>query len=141
MGLGGIRIGSSYYPPHHEPKDWVTDLDRMQDAGFDTIRTAELLASWDRIEIDRERYDFSWLDRLFDLAEARDIGIVLGTGTCCPPIWMLDRYPDLQVVSSEGVPYPTATGWSWACKDNPGMNSKANGGSPSSQSATPGEPG
>lgn len=116
-----IRFGSSYYPPHHDAGDWARDLDRMRDSGLDTIRTAELLASWDRIEVDRERYDFSWLDEVFDLAEARGIGIVLGTGTNCPPIWMLDEYPDLQVVSSEGVPYPTATSWSWACKDNPGM--------------------
>ena len=93
----------------------------MVESGLDTIRTAELLASWDRIEVDRERYDFSWLDAIFDLAEERGIGVVLGTGTNCPPIWMLDQYPDLQVVSSEGVPYPTATSWSWACKDNPGM--------------------
>jgi len=121
MALERIRVGSSYYPPHHSPEEWVTDLDRMREAGLDTIRTAELLASWDRIELDRDVYDFSWLDRIFDLAEERSIGILLGTGTCCPPIWMLDRYPDLQVVSSEGVPYPTATAWSWACKDNPGM--------------------
>src|SRR5215472_11057123 len=121
MALERIRVGSSYYPPHHSPEEWVTDLDRMREAGLDTIRTAELLASWDRIELDRDVYDFSWLDRIFDLAEERGIGILLGTGTNCPPIWMLDRYPDLQVVSSEGIPYTTATAWSWACKDNPGM--------------------
>lgn len=123
--MSKVHIGSSYYPPHHEPEDWVRDLDLMHSSGLDTIRTAELLASWDRIEIDRDVYDFSWLDRLFDLAEERDMKILLGTGTCCPPIWMLDRYPDLQVVSSEGIPYPTATMWSWACKDNPGFKVEA----------------
>lgn len=123
--MSKVYVGSSYYPPHHQPDDWARDLDRMHSTGLDTIRTGELLASWDRIEVDREVYDFSWLDRIFDLAEERDMQILLGTGTSCPPIWMLDRYPDLQVVSSEGTPYPTATTWSWACKNNPGFKVEA----------------
>jgi beta-galactosidase len=113
-------FGSSYYPPHHESHDWERDLDNMARFGLGAIRTAELLASWDRIEVGEHRYDFSWLDRIFDLAEERGIRIILGTGSCCPPIWMLSRYPDLQVVSRDGVPYPIATSWSWACKDHPG---------------------
>lgn len=114
------RFGSSYYPPHHDPQDWPRDVARMAEAGLDTIRTAELLASWDRIEIAPHRYDFGWLDRIFDLAGEHGIGILLGTGSCCPPIWMVDAYADLQVVSRDGVPYPTGSMWSWACKDHPG---------------------
>lgn len=115
-----LRIGSSYYPPMHEPADWPQDLDRMIEHGLTVIRTAELLTSWDRIEVAHHTYDFDWLDRLFDLAAERGMRIVLGTGSCCPPVWMSESYPDLQIVSREGVPYPIASSWSWACRDHPG---------------------
>jgi beta-galactosidase GanA len=112
--------GCSYYPPHHDPADWDRDFARMKAAGFNAIRTAELLASWDQIEREPRRPDFSWLDRAFDLAAAHGLSILLGTGACCPPIWMLDEYPNLQVISRDGVPYPTGAGWSWACINHPG---------------------
>ncbi len=115
----GIPRGCSYYPPHHDPADWERDFDRMARAGFNAIRTAELLASWDQIERFPRRPDFSWLDRSFELGEKYGLKILLGTGACCPPIWMLDEYPDLPVVSRDGVPYPTGAGWSWACIDHP----------------------
>lgn len=114
-----VHFGSSYYPPHHDPADWPRDLDRMVEAGLTVIRTAELLASWDRLEVAPRTYDFGWLDRIFELAAERGIGILLGTGSCCPPVWMAEAHPDLQVVSRDGVQYPIASSWSWACKDHP----------------------
>lgn len=117
----GISLGCSYYPPHHAREDWDRDFRRMAEAGFNAIRTAELLASWDRIERLPRQPDFSWLDETFDLADRYNLEILLGTGACCPPIWMLDEYPDLQVVSRDGVPYPTGGTWGWACLDHPGF--------------------
>ncbi len=114
-----IARGNSYYPPHHDPADWERDFRRMAEAAFNAIRTAELLASWDQIERFPRRPDFTWLDRTFELGERYGIRILLGTGACCPPIWMLDEYPDLQIVSRDGVPYPTGATWHWACIDHP----------------------
>jgi beta-galactosidase len=116
-----IHRGCSYYPPHHDPGDWDRDFKGMADAGFNAIRTAELLASWDRIERFPRRPDFEWLDRTFELGERYGLRILLGTGACCPPIWMLDEYPDLQIVTRDGVPYPTGATWHWACIDHPAL--------------------
>ncbi len=124
-GSAGVRFGASYYPPHHDASDWPRDMDLMAGAGFTVVRSAELLASWDRIEVARGRWDFGWLDTLFDLAGERGMRILLGTGTCSPPVWMAEAWPDLQVVSREGVPYPIASAWSWACKDHPGYLAEA----------------
>ena len=112
-------FGSSYYPPHHDPADWPRDLDRMVEAGLTVIRSGELLASWDHIEVAPGRFDFGWLDRLFELAGERGIKIILGTGSCVAPVWMAEAYPDLQVVSRDGVQYPIGSMWSWACRDHP----------------------
>ena len=125
MSSTGIRFGVSYYPPHHDASDWARDMDLMAEAGLTVVRSAELLASWDRIEVARGRWEFGWLDQLFDLAEERDMQILLGTGTCSPPVWMAGEWPDLQVVSREGVQYPIASAWSWACKDHPGYLAEA----------------
>jgi len=120
-----VLRGCSYYPPHHDPEDWERDIRRIAEAGFNILRTAELLASWDYIERLPRRPDFSWLDRTFALAERYGLRILLGTGACCPPIWMLDEHPDLAVVSRDGVPYPTGASWSWACIDHPAYQTES----------------
>ena len=114
-------LGSSYYPPAHDPEDWERDLVAMRAAGLNMIRTAELITSWDYIEPRRGQPEWDWLDRTFELADKHDFDIVLGTGSCKPPIWMLEPYPDLQRISREGVPYPTNTVAGWACVNNPGL--------------------
>ena len=63
--LSFLPMGSSYYPPHHDSADWERDVQRMVAAGLNTIRTAELLASWDKIEMIRNQPDWSWLDEIF----------------------------------------------------------------------------
>ena len=120
MDRPAIRFGASYYPPHHDPADWARDMDLMAAHGLTVVRSAELLASWDRIEVARGRWDFEWLDELFDLAAERGMRILLGTGSQSPPVWMAEAWPDLQVLSRDGVRYPIATSWSCACKDHPG---------------------
>ncbi len=117
-------IGSSYYPPFHTPADWERDTANMAKAGLNMLRTAELLSSWDYIEPRRGQPEWDWLDRIFELAGQRGLQIVLGTGSCNPPIWMLEHYPDLQRISREGMAYPTATVWGWACVNHPGLRNE-----------------
>lgn len=114
-------IGSSYYPPFHSAEDWEKDTTNMRLAGLNMIRTAELLASWDYMEPRRGHAEWDWLDRLFELAQKNDLQMVLGTGSCNPPIWMMESYPDLQKVSREGMKYPLNTVWGWACTNHPGL--------------------
>ena len=71
-------IGSSYYPPMHDPEDWLRDTANMQAAGLNMLRTAELITSWDYIEPRRGQPGWDWLDRIFELAAQHSIQIVLG---------------------------------------------------------------
>jgi beta-galactosidase GanA len=93
----------------------------MADAGLNAIRTAELIASWEWIEPQKGQFEFAWLDRIFELCQNRGLRVLLGTGAGSPPIWLLDEYPDVQIISQDGVPYPTGTMWGWACIHHPGF--------------------
>jgi len=117
-------IGSSYYPPMHGSEDWERDVVNMEKAGLNMIRTAELITSWDYIEPQKGKPEWDWLDHIFELSSQHGIEVVLGTGSCNAPIWMIDEYPDLQRVSREGVKYPTNTVWGWACVNNPGLRTE-----------------
>ena len=121
MKQSSFYLGSSYYPPFHSPEEWVEDFQRMQEMGMNSLRTAELIASWEWIEPKKGEFDFSWLDQAFELSEKHGLKLLLGTGAGSPPIWLLDQYPDLQIISQEGAPYPTGAVWGWACIDNPGF--------------------
>jgi len=123
--LDFFPMGSSYYPPYHTPEEWERDIPRMAEAGLNSIRTAELIATWEWIEPQRGVFDAGWLDRIFELAHQHGLRILLGTGSGSPPIWLLDEYPDIQVLSNDGVPYPTGCFWNWACIDNPGFLAEA----------------
>jgi len=125
LEIGFFPIGSSYYPPFHTPDDWVRDVARMAEAGLNSVRTAELIASWEWIEPQKSHFDFPWLDRIFELCEQQGLRILLGTGAGSPPIWLLDEYPDIQIVSQDGVTYPTGAMWGWACIHNPGYRAES----------------
>jgi len=120
-----FALGSSYYPPFHTPEDWVRDVARMRAAGLNAIRTAELIASWEWIEPKKGLFDFGWLDRIFELCEKHGLRVLLGTGAGSPPIWLLDEYPDVQIVSQDGIRYPTGTMWGWACIHHPGFRAES----------------
>lgn len=120
-----IAFGVSYYPPFHDPADWERDVLRMAGAGLTVIRSGELIASWEWIEPRRNQFDWSWLDRLFELCGKYGLRMLLGTGAGSPPIWLAEAYPDVQIVSRDGVPYPTDAMWSWACLDHPGYLAEA----------------
>jgi len=122
---GAFPLGSSYYPPFHAPEDWVHDVAHMAKAGLNVLRTAELIASWEWIEPSKGQFEFAWLDRIFEICQEHGLRILLGTGAGNPPIWLLDEYPDVQILSQDGVPYPTGTMWGWACIHHPGFRAEA----------------
>jgi beta-galactosidase len=120
-----IAFGASYYPPFHDPADWERDVQRMAAAGLTIVRSGELIASWEWIEPRPGQFDWSWLDRLFELSRQYGMRMLVGTGAGSPPVWLAEKYPDVPIVSRDGVQYPTATMWGWACLDHPGYLEEA----------------
>ena len=88
-------MGSSYDPPYHAPEDWERGIQGMVDAQLNSIRMAELITTWERIEPQRGVFDSGWIDHMFELAQQHDFRILLGTGAGNPPVWLLDNFPDM----------------------------------------------
>ena len=96
-----MLYGAAYYPEHRDPNRWADDLDAMAAACVNAVRVGEF--AWKRFEPARGTYDFAWMDRFSELAQARGIGLLM-----CPPLrtvpaWLVEADPTLQIVDERGI--------------------------------------
>lgn len=110
---------AGYYPMMQEESVWEKDLQTLKGMGIKLLRTAELFGTWDTIEAEEGCYNFTVLDKFFDLCHKYDIKIMLGTGTASPPLWIHEKYPDVNIKNNHGDQYPNSVSYSWACVDHP----------------------
>lgn len=95
-----MKIGVAYYPEHHHPDMWPIHFELMREAGIERVRIGEF--AWSVIEPHEGQYCWDWLDRSIDLAGRYGIQVVLCTPTATPPIWLVERYPDVLPVNKFG---------------------------------------
>lgn len=95
-------LGVCYYPEHWPEEMWAEDAAEMVAAGITWVRIGEF--AWSRIEPEPGQFAFDWLDRAIEVLSRAGLKIVLGTPTCTPPRWMLDRFPDMLAVDTQGRP-------------------------------------
>ncbi len=79
---------------------WARDAAEMVATGITWVRIGEF--AWSRLEPDPGRFTFDWLDRAIDVLSSAGLKIVLGTPTCTPPRWMLERFPDMLARDASG---------------------------------------
>jgi beta-galactosidase len=93
-------IGVYYYPEQWSKEQWERDIKNIKVMGMKHIHLAEF--SWIHLEPEENKYDFSWLDRVIDLASKQNLEVILGTPTATPPVWMSHNYPDILMVRQNG---------------------------------------
>lgn len=96
-----LRHGVAWYPELWTRDVWQADLDRMVQAGIDTVRIGEFL--WSRIEPEEGKIDLSLLDQIFEATRSRGLAVVLCTPTVTPPIWYSHGHPERMHVDARGV--------------------------------------
>jgi len=114
-------FGCNYYPYYHTDEEMAFDFRAMKKVGFNQTRTAEALTSWDRIEPREGDFDWSFVDGLMEEAELNGFTVVLGTGSCCPPHWLVKKYPDIQAVNKDNHKQYLLGTYNWACIDHKGF--------------------
>ncbi|TVY01230.1 beta-galactosidase [Cohnella terricola] len=97
---GRVLYGADYNPEQWPEEIVEEDIRLMKEAGVNTVTLN--VFGWGTIQPAEDVYDFSGLDRTFDLLEREDIGVVLATPTAAPPSWMFAKDATLLRVDENG---------------------------------------
>ena len=99
-----LYYGASYYPEQETWEDIQNDVKVMRRAGFNITRMGEF--AWIKFEPKEGSYDFSWLDPVVDLLGQNGVFTLMCTPTANPPIWMVEKHPEILYVDNRGVTRP-----------------------------------
>ena len=94
-------LGAAYYPEDWDEAEQDRDIAAMQKAGLGCVRIGEF--SWHKMEPSEGKFDFTWLHRVIDKLEAAGIGVILGTPSATPPIWLEEKDPTMLVQNADGL--------------------------------------
>ena len=95
-----MLTGVAYYPEHVNETIMREDFQTMKEAGLKRIRIAEF--AWSTMEPEKGVFNWQWLDRAIEIAAEYEIDVVLCTPTACPPIWLIEEFPETLPVNEEG---------------------------------------
>jgi beta-galactosidase len=95
-----MKLGVCYYPEHWPEDLWARDAAEMRGIGLSMARIGEF--AWSRIEPERGRFDWGWLDRAIETLAGAGLEIVLGTPTATPPRWLVAEHPEILAVAADG---------------------------------------
>lgn len=95
-----MNIGVAYYPEYNKEENWEKHLKMISDTGIKRIRFGEF--AWSYIEPEEGVYNWEWLDKSISMAADYDIEVILGTPTACPPIWLVEKHPEVLPVNNKG---------------------------------------
>ena len=93
-------LGVAYYPEDWDVSEMDSDIEKMLSVGINVARIGEF--AWRKMEPEDGRFDFSWLHEVVDKLKAAGIGVIMGTPTATPPVWLTQKYPDMLVEYKNG---------------------------------------
>ena len=94
------KLGSCYYPEHWPEEQWKKDAEEMIASGLSWVRIGEF--AWSRMEPEEDNQNFKWLDRAISILGDAGLNVVMSTPTAAPPRWVVDKWPDMLIVDSNG---------------------------------------
>ncbi len=97
-----MQLGVCYYPEHWPQDIWADDARRMAQCGIKRVRIGEF--AWSRIEPERGRFEWDWLDQAVEVLAGAGLQIIMGTPTATPPKWLIDQMPGMIALDHEGKP-------------------------------------
>jgi beta-galactosidase len=99
----GLMHGADYNPEQwiDSPDIWDEDIRLMKLAGCNTATIG--IFSWSSLEPEEGRFDFSWMDAVFEKLHAHGIRIILATPSAGKPQWLMNGYPEVMRVSPDRI--------------------------------------
>ena len=99
--LDQLSYGGDYNPEQWSREVWLEDVKLMKEANVNLLTLG--VFAWANIEVADGKYEFGWLDEIFDLLHENGIGVDLATATASPPAWLTRKWPEVLPVTSQGV--------------------------------------
>lgn len=99
-GSGPPVFGVCWYPEQWSRDRWPVDVQQMVDLGLEMVRIGEFAWSW----YEPRGGEFHWegLDQAVALCTDAGLGVVLGTPTATPPVWLVRERPEMLSVGPDG---------------------------------------
>lgn len=99
----GMLHGADYNYEQWLDRPDILDADMayMKEAGTNVMSVG--IFSWALLEKEEGRYDFTWLDGLFDRLYKNGHRIILGTPSGARPAWLSEKYPEVCRMSVDGI--------------------------------------
>ena len=85
-------FGVAYYPELWEETVVDADILRMKALHINTVRIGEF--AWSVMEPREGAFDFSFFQKIIRKFHENGIGVILGTPTPTPPVWMVYGHPE-----------------------------------------------
>ena len=86
-------LGVAYYPEDWDVSEIDKDIAKMLSIGINVARIGEF--AWRKMEPRDGEFDFSWMHLVVEKLKDAGIGVVIGTPTATPPVWLTKKYPDM----------------------------------------------
>lgn len=100
IGQKQIYYGAAYYPEIWPESEIDKDIAKMKELNMNVMRMAEF--SWSTLEPEEGKFNFQWLHRVIDKLNANGIASILGTPTATPPMWLIEKHPEIMQVDHSG---------------------------------------
>ena len=96
-----MNLGVQYYrAPFPEEKYWKSDFARIKDSGLNTV---QLWVLWAWVESKPGHFCFDDYDRLVELADKNDLGVILSTIAEIQPYWIHREVPGSEMIDNMGI--------------------------------------
>lgn len=99
------------------PRLWKEDLLKIQQLGFNTVRT---WVEWNTSEPQEGKYHLENLDLLLRLAHEAGLKVIVQVYVDSAPEWVGRKYPDGRYAAQDGLPIPSQAAPGY-CFDNRGV--------------------
>lgn len=94
-------FGGDYNPEQWPEHVWLEDVALMRRARVNLVTLG--VFAWSSLQPEPGRWEFGWLDRVFDLLHDNGVQVDLATPTASPPPWFGRKYPDTLTVAADGT--------------------------------------
>ena len=95
-----MRVGVYYYPEAWPSNQWARDIANIKKMNLEFVHMGEF--AWAFMEPEEGRFDFDWLERNVQLCADRGLKVILCTPTPTPPVWLVEKHPEVLMVDAQG---------------------------------------